>query len=225
MEIEFEVDGRAIAVRPQALVVAGFTGRDAHGVDAHIRELAEEGVAPPPSVPSFYLLPPTALTRARELCAVRARTSGEAEIAVIVDGDERWVTLASDHTDRGVEALDIGLSKEVCSKPIAQRAWAYADVVDGWDQLRLRSWISDAGERRPYQDGLAASLLPTQELVERLSPRMGVSRYVLLTGTVPTVSGVREADHFWAELEDARRGETIALDYAVRVLKPLEVTA
>jgi hypothetical protein len=225
MEITFEVAGRSVSLEPEALVVAGFTGRDGRAVREHVRELEEEGVHAPASVPTFYLLPPTALTRAPALHTVRARTSGEAEIALLVDGDDRWVTVASDHTDRGVETLDIGLSKEVCEKPIARHAWAYGDVADGWDELRLRSWVGEAGERRLYQDGLAGSLMPADELLARLPLSRSIRRYVVLTGTVPAIGGVRESDHFWAELADPRRDERIGLEYAVRAIDPLEVAS
>ncbi|MEX1141085.1 MAG: DUF2848 family protein [Thermoleophilaceae bacterium] len=223
--LTFQVDGGLLSFDAQAVVVAGFTGRDRADVRRHVEELAAEGVAPPPTVPAFYVLPPSALTRAGVLWAVRPRTSGEAEIALLVDGDDMYVTLASDHTDRGVEAVDIALSKEVCPKPIARVAWPYADVADRWDSLRLRSWVLEAGERRLYQDGYAKALLPPGELLRRMPLPPDVRRFVVLTGTVPALGGIRPGDGFWAELGDGEGERTIELDYAVRCLERVEVEA
>jgi hypothetical protein len=218
MEIGLQVDDRLVTMAPEAIVVAGFTGRDERAVRQHVQELADQGVPAPPTTPAFYVMPPSALTCARELHVVRARTSGEAEIALVVEKKETYVTLASDHTDRDVETLDIALSKEVCSKPIARHAWRLDDVADHWAGLRLRSWARDGSARRLYQDGFAVALLPPDELLAKLPQHLWMERFVLLMGTLPTRGGIRPATHFWAELTDPQQDRRINLEYAVRTL-------
>ena len=51
-----------IAVQPDNLVVAGWTGRDMSAVQHHIDELAAIGVPAPSTVPLFYRLAVTQLT-------------------------------------------------------------------------------------------------------------------------------------------------------------------
>jgi hypothetical protein len=38
----------------RSLVIAGWTGRDAARVEAHVRELEAEGIPRPPRTPMFY---------------------------------------------------------------------------------------------------------------------------------------------------------------------------
>ena len=56
--MELTIDGmsekKRVAVVPQELVIAGWTGRDAAALEAHIVELEALGVARPKSVPIYY---------------------------------------------------------------------------------------------------------------------------------------------------------------------------
>ena len=216
--MELEVDGQLIQVRPQLVVVAGFTGRDASEVRRHITELAEQGIHPPEKVPSFYLLPASVISQAPVVDVEHERTSGEAEIALIFDGDARYVTLASDHTDRQAETLDIGQAKSNCPKVFARLAWRYEDVVGEWDALQLRSWISEDGERTLYQSGSTRELLDPTALLSHF-PQGSPSTFVLLMGTVPVQGGIRGSGYFWSELSDPRLQRSITLDYRVEIVK------
>jgi hypothetical protein len=221
--MEFNIDGRLIEIEPEVAIVAGFTGRDKEEVQRHVDELVAEGVTAPEEVPSFYPLPASCLTQASRLETLHGATSGEAEIVLLRKGEEMFVTLGSDHTDRRAEAVDIGLSKQVCPKPIASTVWDYAEVADRWDELEVRSWILEGGERRLYQEGRAASLLPPDQLIARLRFAHPPHAFVLLTGTIPALGSVRGADHFWAELVDPATQRSIRLDYAVKVLNVMGV--
>ena len=50
----------------------------------------------------------------RDRAAVEAHIDELAELVVVMDGDETFVTPGSDHTDRVLEAVDIVASKGVC---------------------------------------------------------------------------------------------------------------
>jgi hypothetical protein len=221
--MEFSSSGKLIEIEPEVAIVAGFTGRDKEEVQRHVDELVAEGVTAPKDIPSFYPLPASCLTQASRLETLHGATSGEAEIALIREGEKMFVTLASDHTDRRAEAVDIGLSKQVCPKPIASTVWDYVEVAERWDELELRSWILEGGERRLYQEGTAASLLPPEQLIARLRFARPPDAFVLLTGTIPALGGVQGADHFWAELVDPASQRSIRLDYAIKVLNVVGV--
>jgi len=219
--VKFDVDGKQVQLNPEAVIVAGFTGRDKGEVERHVAELAAEGVTVPDQVPSFYPLPPSVLTQDTKFDALHGGTSGEAEIALVCEGDGIFVTLASDHTDRRAEAVDITLSKQVCPKPFATMAWRYEEIADHWDDLQLRSWIEVDGERRLYQEGTAAALLSPGDLLQRLRFSRRPESFVLLTGTIPARGGIRGADRFLAELSDPVTRRSIRLSYRVRVLDVL----
>jgi len=201
-----------------AVIVAGYTGRDRAHVLEHIEELAAIGVPRPEAIPAYFVLPPWLATTDAEIVVAGDQTSGEAEVCLLVDGDDVRVTLASDHTDRAAETLDIGMSKGVCPKPIATESWPLADVDGRWDDLVLRSWITVDGDEVPYQDGRCADLTPPPELLAG-APGLDVDRFALLTGTVPVIGGIRPADAFRAELHDPARDRSIHLAYATTPLR------
>src|SRR5699024_12873562 len=76
---------------------------------------------------------------------VGRRSSGEAEVLLIRHNGEYLISLASDHTDRKLEAHSIAHTKQVCPKPVANKAWRFNDVKTHWDELLLKSWIIEDG--------------------------------------------------------------------------------
>jgi Protein of unknown function (DUF2848) len=211
-----EPTGGEITLEPEVLVVAGYTGRDRREVLAHIRELADHGIDPPDAVPTFYPLSPALLIQGDQLITAAEETSGEAEVALVVSGGEVYVTVASDHTDRAAERIDVALSKGMCQKVLAESAWRLSDVIDHWDSLRLRSWIGEASEDL-YQDGSAESLLAPSEVLDAIPWKSKASDFVVLCGTVPAIGGLRGGPLFRAELSDRKTGATLSLRYRIDV--------
>ena len=192
------IDGAERVFAPEALVVIGYAGRDRAAVEHHIDELAALGVPRPASIPLFMVFPPWLISQAPTITVAGSETSGEAEIVVVVDGDEAFVTVGSDHTDRALEAVDIAASKGVCPKPVATSGWAAAAVGDRWRDLTLRSRIDGDVV---YQDGSAAANLAPLDLVAAIGwagPRPRC--FVAFTGTVPVIGGIRPSAGFRAEL-------------------------
>lgn len=183
---------------PAALVVIGYAGRDRAAVEHHIDELAALGVPRPASIPLFMVFPPGLIAQEPSIAVTGPNTSGEAEIVVVVDGDETFVTVGSDHTDRDLEAVHMIASKAVCPKPVAASGWTADAVGDRWKDLSLRSRID--GDVL-YQDGSAATNLHPLELVAAI-PWAGrpPGCFVAFTGTVPVIGDIRPSDTFKAEL-------------------------
>jgi hypothetical protein len=216
--MNFSIGGQQRHIELDAVVIAGYTGRDRDAVMHHIEELAAIGVPPPASVPAYWLLPPWLATNSGATVTTGAGTSGEAELCLLVDGDDVFVSLASDHTDREAEAIDIGMSKAICQKPVANEAWPIADIEDRWDDLVLRSWIVDDGVEVLYQEGSCATLVPPPQLLAGI-PFERPTRFMMLTGTVPVRGPIRPSAEFRAELHDPKRRRSIELRYTVRALK------
>jgi hypothetical protein len=199
------------------LVIAGWTGRDAARVEAHVRELEAEGIPRPPRTPMFYLLSASLLTTGAGITVVGDATSGEIECLLVSRNDGLWVGLGSDHTDRALERTSVAKSKQVCDKPAAFTLWRFSDVAPHWDALELRSFIDVRGERTPYQAGTAAAMLPPQELVRDLTARGGAfdPGTVMYCGTLATLSAIRPSPRFEMELHDPVLGRTIRHAYQV----------
>ena len=218
--VRLSVGGAERVFAPAALVVIGYAGRDRAAVEHHIDELAALGVPRPASIPLFMVFPPWLISQTSSIEVVGSNTSGEAEIAVVVNGDDAFVTLGSDHTDRTVEAVDIVASKGVCGKPVARSGWPAAEVGDRWDDLALRSRID--GDVL-YQDGSAAANLHPLELVAAI-PWAGrpPGCFVAFTGTVPVIGGIRPSAGFRAELSGPGLAP-IELSYRVETVPELAV--
>jgi 2-keto-4-pentenoate hydratase/2-oxohepta-3-ene-1,7-dioic acid hydratase in catechol pathway len=219
--LTFELpDGSRRTVEVRKLLNAGYAGREQDQVAAHVAELAELGVPAPTTVPALY---PVASYLAQQTAAVpaqHARTSGEAEWAIVVDADgDVLLTAACDHTDRALEAHGVAWSKNAAPDVLARRAWRLADVADRIDSLTLRSWVTaaDGGTEQLLQDGTAAELLPPAYWVDVLRERGELEPgTVLLSGTIPMRADVDQFAGRWrAELADPATGATCELSYDV----------
>ncbi len=216
--MRLSIDGVEREFAPEVLVVIGYAGRDRAAVEHHIDELASLGVPRPASIPLFMVFPPWLVSQAPSITVAGSESSGEAEIVVVVDGDEAFVTVGSDHTDRALEAVDIVASKGVCPKPVANAGWAAPALEGRWENLALRSRI-DGGV--VYQDGSAAANLPPMELVAAIGwagPRPRC--FVAFTGTVPVIGDIRPSTGFTAELSGPGL-PPLELDYRVEAVPEL----
>ncbi|WP_459614174.1 DUF2848 domain-containing protein [Bordetella sp. 2513F-2] len=219
---QIESDGapRTVEVDIRNLVVAGWAGRDRNAIEHHIEELAALGVPRPSSVPLYYRIAYNQLTQAEQVQAVGSESSGEAETFVFAIDGELYVSIASDHTDRKLETYSVALSKQLCVKPVATRAWRYADVADYWDELVLRAYIVENGEQVLYQEGTLASLRTPLDLIAGYTQGGSVlpEGTGMTCGTVAAIGGIRPSTTFIMELHDPRRGRTLAHRYEVEVL-------
>lgn len=206
-------------VEVENVLVVGYGGRNLDKVMEHIHELEEIGVAPPPTIPTIYPQELANLTTENFMKVEGKETSGEAEYVLYHDGEEWLVTIGSDHTDRLLETEDIQKSKEACPKPLATTFWRLKELEDHWDELILRSWVTDSKGRRLYQEHDLTALLPVAQLLGKLE-EFGYSqltRTVIFSGTVPTLEGFVYGDKFELELHDPVLNRSIKYDYVVHV--------
>lgn len=220
--IESQGQTRCVEVQLNQLIVAGWAGRDIAAIEHHIEELAELGVPRPSSVPLYYRIGQNQFTQEDVVQVVGPHSSGEIEALVFQADGQLCISIASDHTDRKLEAHSVALSKQVCAKPAAKNAWLYADVADHIDALVLRSWIIEDGERKPYQDGLMSTLRTPENLIDGYLASTGAASFaegnVMTCGTVAAIGGIRPANVFEMELFDPILGRSLRHRYEVEVL-------
>ncbi len=219
--MHFTCGGEPLDMTITRCVVAGWTARDRSAIDHHIQELAELGVKPPSSVPLYYRVSASLLTQSAAIQVVGESTSGEVEPFILQAGAQRYLGLASDHTDRELEAHSVALSKQICPKPCAGELWALQEVDDHLDEIALRSWIKENGEWKPYQDGRLSAIRPLEDLIEGAGLNRSVDAGVtaMLCGTFGVISGgVRSAPEFRMEIHDPVMDRTIRHGYAIESL-------
>jgi hypothetical protein len=213
--MRFVASGAQLDLDIKQIVVAGWTGRNREAVDHHIQELAAIGIAPPSEVPLYYRVSNGLLTHAPVIDVLGAGTSGEVEPLLIKQGPRLWLGLASDHTDRELEAHSVAASKQACPKPVAAELWEFDSVSDHVDSLLLRCRIREHNQWVTYQDGTLESICPLSELAGFADFTDGTA---MLCGTLAAIDGVRPAADYQMELIDPLSGRSIGLNYSVNAL-------
>lgn len=200
------------------LIVAGWTGRDRAAVEKHIRELEELGVKRPSTTPVYYRIAASRVTTAPAVQVSGSASSGEVEFVLAQWDGELWVGLGSDHTDRQAEAYDVTVSKQMCEKPVARQFWRFRDVEAHWDDIEMRSYIRENGERILYQSGKVSGMIAPRELIAGFGAQGLPDGALMFCGTFAAIGGIRSAPRFEAELHDPRAGRHITLSYDIEEL-------
>jgi hypothetical protein len=215
MNLSFSIEDTHIDLTIDAVVVAGWTGRNDKAVQHHIDELAALGIAPPSRVPLYYRVSDALLIQAKTISVLGNGTSGEVEPLLIKANGKTYFGLASDHTDRDLEQHSVAASKQACAKPIADTLWDCDSIKDHLDDIILRCWIKENGRETLYQEGTLADIRPLAELSTGAGLADGTA---MLCGTFAAIGGVRAASHYRMEVLDPTNGKTIALSYDVVTL-------
>lgn len=211
---------RDLDVSVREVIVAGMTGRDEEAVRHHISELAELGVEPPSTIPIYYRVSASLLTRDQRVQVVGSDTSGEVEAVLLGTEEGMLVAVGSDHTDRKAEADSIAISKQLCPKPISVDAWRYTDVAAQWDGIELVSDSVRAGRWAPYQRGNLGQIRRPEDLIGEFFPGLtelpaGVAMF---TGTIPAQGQIAGSDQFSMALVDRKTRRTLWHAYDTVVL-------
>jgi hypothetical protein len=220
LELTIEPGGDARHVRIDDVVIAGWTGRNVEALEKHIVELEELGVPRPSTVPCFYRVSTEGFTNNENLQFLGDKSSGEVEFVLIGTDDGMLIGVGSDHTDRDVETYSVPVSKQMCAKPVSPQVWRYDDVVDHFDDLILRAWATENGEKKLYQEGGVTAMRPPEELIGLYMPGetklpAGMAMYC---GTLAAIGGIRPAERFDVEIEDPVLGRKISYGYSVNAL-------
>ncbi|MBF5006575.1 DUF2848 domain-containing protein [Diaphorobacter caeni] len=226
MQAQFNIQSqgatRALSLNIHTLIVAGWAGRDIAAIEHHIEELAELGVPRPSSVPLYYRIGRNQLVQDAEIQVVGPHSSGEIEALVFAAEGKLFVGISSDHTDRKLEAHSVALSKQVCAKPAGTDAWELAEVEAHWDELIVRSWIEEDGQRVLYQEGSLSTLRPPRELIAGYLKDSGQTSFTdgtaMTCGTVAAIGGIRASTTFEMELYDPRLNRSLKHRYTSQIL-------
>lgn len=209
------------------MINAGYTGRDQEKVRHHIEELKKEGVPAPESTPTAYEMITQSVYIDEEIEVIGERTSGEAEYVLLCSGDEVYVGVGSDHTDRELESVSIIKSKQICPNLISSRLWRLQEVRKDWDEILLRGWTkNEEGQKILYQEAPLSAMLTPEDLMEFIQKRLkdrNLDGTMIFSGTIPLLTGTFVyGPYFEAELFNPQTGRRLALSYRVQVLDYLK---
>jgi hypothetical protein len=208
-----------VGVEIDALIIAGWAGRDAAAIEHHIEELAALGVPRPSTTPLYYRVAAQTLTQSSRLVVLGPDSSGEVEPVLVAMADGLWIGIGSDHTDRKAEASGIALSKQLCGKPVGAELWSYADIEGHWDELVIRSWATIDGKRVLYQDSPISALRTPRDLIRKQAGTdMLPAGTLMFCGTPSAIGGIRPATRFEMELFDPVLYRSLTHGYDIAVL-------
>jgi hypothetical protein len=223
--LQFKVEEKGgtkeISYDMKGAVLCGYTGRDQSAVRAHIEELKKEGVEPPPSVPTFYPKPPRDMVFEEAIIVEGRETSGEVEYFLLVDRNNIYVGVGSDHTDREMERVDILKSKQVCPAVFSKNLWNYNEIKSHWDQIEIRSRAVKDGESVLYQESTLGTILPPEELLRLVQQKVegSLEGIAIFSGTPPLKTGQMVfADRFECELVDPVLKRELTIVYSIHTL-------
>ena len=220
LKINLQKGSRDLVFTADRLVCGGWVGRDQEALRAHIDELVHLGVLAPKRIPIYLNLSSYLLTTDDEITVISDQTSGEIEYVLLCLGEEIWVTVGSDHSDRDIETKSIPAAKQMYAKCLAPECWPYPDVNKHWDRLILRCWVTKGTERSLYQEAPLSEILGPQEMLGKM-PQGGLNKkegMVLFSGTMATKGGLVFGDSYELEMEDPVLGRTIKHHYRIKIL-------
>ncbi|OVZ58275.1 hypothetical protein CDO44_14920 [Pigmentiphaga sp. NML080357] len=201
-------------------VIAGWTGRDRAAMEKHIAELEALGVPRPAATPMYYRVAAARLTTAPRIEVCGTDSSGEVEFVMLRIDGRLWVGIGSDHTDRKVETMGVAISKQLCEKPVGTDWWLFDDVAAHWDELLLRAYIVENGQRVLYQEGPVTAMRDPRDLIAGHAGAGGVlpEGAVMFCGTLAARGGIRFSPRFEFELHDPVLGRTLRHAYDIEAL-------
>ena len=216
--------GRSDLEFPVARILdAGFTGKNREGAMKHVEELKAHGVAAPDRIPAYFAVTRELVTTDDEIEVLGDDTSGEVEVVFLFKGDETYIAVGSDHTDRELEKDSIPKSKVICPKVVSREVWKLADVEPHWERLKLQSWIEADGQRTLYQEGSLADFLTIDDFLDGVRSVVKdrvLDGMVLYMGTMPSLGGeLLFSPTFEGRLSDEVLGRELSFRYSIRPME------
>ena len=220
-QLSFLHDSGRVELSINELVLVGFGGRNSAHVEAHIAELALQGMKPPPKTPCLDQVNPALLTQHGEIFVYGDDTVPEVEFVLFASGGQQFVTVGNDQCDLEVESvLSAEKGKNICMKSLAQEAWMLNNVADHWDDLELQLLCNGV----MLQKGSVSELLLPKSLFDLVAQDLGANHNgrVFFSGTIPLLAKIPPAPYDLAiSLSDSKHGRTIRHTFSVQRLGPL----
>ncbi|MFC1798243.1 DUF2848 family protein [Thermodesulfobacteriota bacterium] len=222
--LEFIVEGAPptkLKFEVKKFLNMGRTARDPRQIQKHLDELKKAGIASAlTGIPLYFPKLPDRITSDDTIQVLPdSKTCGEVEYVILIDKDDMYVTVGSDHSDRELEKQSISYAKHICRNVIAPKVWHYEDVKKDWDDIVLRAWVEKGVKRKLYQEGKLASMLKPEEIVEKVKKHVAgdLQGMVIFAGTPPILDGeLCFHSYFEMEIADELNGRKIQWAYATK---------
>lgn len=225
--LENTKERRQLVFNYRRMVNAGYVGKNQEEVRRHIQELAEKGIPGPKSTPVLFPVVCNALVTDSVVEVYGSETSGEVEyVLLVINEDEVYVGLGSDHTDRHLEETDIPRSKQICPNLMSRTVWPLEEVQGDWDDLLMNASVVKDGEEIRYQEGRLGLLLNPAELMAFVKSKIPgpLEDLVIFSGTMGMLTEEFVfGEKFSSKLIDEKLNRRLEISYDVKPLDYLTV--
>lgn len=224
--IEEDDKKEEILFQERRMINAGYTGRNQEGVKRHIDELKKQGIPAPETTPAAYEVITRLICFNQEIEVVGNKTSGEAEFVLLCSGEEVYVGVGSDHTDRELEKVNIVKSKQICPNVMSNRIWRLKNVKKDWDEIILRSWVkNNEGVKNLYQESSLDKIMTPEDLLAFIKNKLvdeDLNGAIIYSGTVPILTEeINYNNYFEVELYNPKNEKKLGCAYQIKVLNYL----
>jgi len=202
------------------IVLTGRTSRDPKEVKKHLDELRKAGanLSESKEVVVYHPKVPEGITTGERFEVLEgSKTSGEVEYVLFLDKGNIYVGLGSDHTDRELINYSSTVAKQIYPTVIAPNVWRFEDVQDNWDDIIMRSWVFENGQRELYQEDKLEKMLRPEDIMEKVRAKVfgDMNGMIILGGTFATIKGeISFSSTFEMELFDPNSGRSIKHFYS-----------
>lgn len=225
--LENTKERRQLVFNYRRMVNAGYVGKNQEEVRRHIQELAEKGIPGPKSIPVLFPVVCNTLVTDSVVEVYGSETSGEVEyVLLVINEEEVYVGLGSDHTDRHLEETDIPRSKQICPNLMSRTVWPLEEVQGDWDDLLMNANVVKDGEEIRYQEGRLGLLLNPAELMAFVKSKIPgpLEDLVIFSGTMGMLTEEFVfGEKFSAKLIDEKLNRRLEISYDVKPLGYLTV--
>jgi len=225
LTVESILGPRHLEFNVRRMINAGYAGRNQEDVRKHVEELKRVGIPAPDSTPTVYPVMTSMITIADSIEVVGDKTSGEGEFVLFMDGQDIYVGVGSDHTDRELEAVSILKSKQLCFNVASRKVWPFKEVREHWDELVLSSWVKEADKKVLYQQTQLSAILAPSDLIDFVKSKVedkNLDATIIFSGTVALLTPeINYGDYFEAALEDPVMNRSLSCSYSVERLEYL----
>ena len=121
---------KVIEAHIENIYICGYTSSDQKSLQDHINELQRIGVAPPEKTPMLFKKANLSAVINNDIRVISDDTSGEVEFFLFLQNENIFLGVASDHTDRGIEKIDVEKSKQICPVILSDLVWDYKKIKD-----------------------------------------------------------------------------------------------
>ena len=210
-----------IKFQPRMLINAGYTGRNREAVQAHIDELALKGIPSPKITPTYFPKVSDRIIQSGSFEVLdEIDHSGEGEFCLFCHEGIFYVTPSSDHTDRKLEEVSILKSKQIYPNVVGTSAWRLENLLDHWDSIFMRSWVTKDGKEVLYQEAPLSTLMEPNELIGRVKALLcrteDLNGLMIFSGTVAALFELAYSPTFRVTLEDPEKGRALNCYYTMR---------